>query len=64
MATRQELTVAIKDLSRLLKAASKLKFDLPDNHPLVDALSVLETATDKELPIGQANVFGRPWRGL
>ncbi|NVO56936.1 Tn3 family transposase [Rhodobacteraceae bacterium B1Z28] len=64
MATRQELAVASNELSRLLKAASELKFDLPENHPLAEAFAALETAADKELPTGQANVFGRPWEGF
>ena len=34
MATRQELSIAIGDLSRLLGAASVLKFELPEGPPL------------------------------
>ncbi len=61
MATRQELSIAIGDLSRLLGAASVLKFELPEGHPLGEAFSALKTATGSELPFDQENVFGRPW---
>lgn len=64
MATRQELCVAVNDLSRLLDVATDLEFDLPDSHPLAEAFAVLEIATDKELPLGQRNVFGRAWEGF
>ena len=64
MATRQELCVAINDLSRLLAAATGLDFNLSANHRLAEAFAVLEIATDKELPLGQRNVFGRAWEGF
>lgn len=64
MATRQELCVAVNDLSRLLAVATELEFNLPDTHPLGEAFAVLDVATDKELPLGQENVFGRVWEGF
>ena len=64
MATRAELCVAINDLSRLLAVATELEFNLPETHPLAEAFAVLDIATDKELPSGQKNVFGRAWEGF
>ncbi len=64
MAPRQELCVAINDLSRLLAVATELEFNMPDNHPLDEAFAVLDIATGKELPFGQKNVFGRVWEGF
>ena len=64
MATRQELCVASNDLSRLLAVATELEFVLPESHPLAEAFAVLDIATDKELPLGQRNVFGRVWVGF
>lgn len=61
MATRQELSVVINDLSRLLAVATELDFNLPVDHPLAEAFSVLNIATNKELPLDQRNVFGRAW---
>ena len=62
MATRQELCLAINDLSRLLNVATELEFDLPESHPLAEAFAVLDIASGKELPRGQRNVFGRVWK--
>lgn len=61
MATRQELALATNDLSRLLAVATGLKFELPNDHALTDAFTVLSSSENKELVEGQANVFGRPW---
>ncbi|MEP1588967.1 hypothetical protein [Sulfitobacter sp.] len=46
MATRQVLSVVVKDLSRLLAVATELEFNLPDTHLLAEAFGVLDIATD------------------
>lgn len=64
MATRQELCLAINDLSRLLNVATELEFDLPESHPLGGGVCRSGHRQRQGASLGQRSVFGRVWEGF